>query len=386
MCCIGIFLSYFSTVKQRDVIVIGGGLAGLTAAIHLAKNGLSVLVFERHAYPKHKVCGEYVSNEVIPYLNSLGVNLNQLPLPQINQLLITTSTGKEINQDLPLGGFGISRYAFDELLYQRAKELKVDFIFEKVKDVVVIEEMYSVSTRNDCFTAKLVLGCFGKRSNLDQHFNRNFINKPAHWVGIKAHYTHPNFPINKVELHNFDGGYCGLSLTETNHVNVCYLAKYKSFKQYKNIEDFNENVLRKNKHLNRFFNEAELAFDKHLAIAQVSFEKKERVENNMLMLGDTAGLIHPLCGNGMAMAIHSAKLASEEVLAFQKHQSKPILFENYTQKWKMNFESRMKFGNYFQKLFMHQKLTNFGMAIGSKMPFLVEKMIQKTHGRPIECS
>lgn len=372
-------------MKQYKVILIGGGLAGLTAAIHLAKNELSVLVFERHAYPRHKVCGEYVSNEVIPYLNYLAVDLEKLSLPQIDELLITTATGKEIHQNLPLGGFGISRYAFDDLLYQKAKQLGVDFVFEKVEEVIQNENDYVVKSRNESISADMVLGSFGKRSNLDQLWNRDFIAKPAHWVGIKAHYAHPNFPKNKVELHNFEGGYCGLSLTETHHVNLCYLAKYESFKKYKNIDDFNEKVLKKNKHLAQFFDEASLAFEKHLAIAQVSFESKKAVEHGMLMLGDSAGLIHPLCGNGMAMAIHSAKLAAEEVLAYQQHQSKSVLFQNYTQKWKSTFESRMKFGRLFQKILMHQPLTNLGISIGSKMPFLVEKMIQQTHGKPIVC-
>lgn len=360
-------------------------MAGLTAAIHLAQKQLSVLVFERHSYPRHKVCGEYVSNEVIPYLDYLQVGLEKLSLPQIDELLITTQSGKEIHQTLTLGGFGISRFAFDDLLYKKAKQHEVDFVFEKVEEVIQNENDYLVKTRNEAVSANLVLGSFGKRSNLDQLLNRDFISKPAHWVGIKAHYAHPNFPRNKVELHNFEGGYCGLSLTETNHVNVCYLAKYESFKKYKNIDNFNEKVLKENKHLAQFFDEASLVFENHLAIAQVSFEPKKAVEHGMLMLGDSAGLIHPLCGNGMAMAIHSAKLAVEEVLAYQQHQSKATLFENYTRKWKSTFESRMKFGRLFQKLLMHQKLTNFGISIGSKMPFLVEKMIQQTHGKPIVC-
>ena len=57
-----------------DVIIIGGGLAGLTNAIHLSKFNRQVLLIEKDSYPKHKVCGEYISNEVLPYLNSLGID------------------------------------------------------------------------------------------------------------------------------------------------------------------------------------------------------------------------------------------------------------------------------------------------------------------------
>ena len=57
-----------------DVIIVGGGLAGLTSAIHLSKQNKQVLLVEKNEYPKHKVCGEYISNEVLPYLNSLGIH------------------------------------------------------------------------------------------------------------------------------------------------------------------------------------------------------------------------------------------------------------------------------------------------------------------------
>lgn len=59
---------------QFDVIIIGGGLAGLTSAIYLSKHKISVLIIEKNTYPKHKVCGEYVSNEVLPFLRFLDID------------------------------------------------------------------------------------------------------------------------------------------------------------------------------------------------------------------------------------------------------------------------------------------------------------------------
>lgn len=372
-------------MKHYDVVIIGGGLAGLSAAIHLAKFQLHVLVFERHTYPRHKVCGEYVSNEVIPYLAYLAVDLPSLHLPAITQFEITSLHGKKITSTLPLGGFGISRYAFDQLLYEKAKNLGVEFIFEKVDAAVFQDDRYVVTTSHTAIKASVVLGGFGKRSNLDWKLKRDFIEKPALWIGVKAHYAHPDFPSNKVALHNFEGGYAGLSLTETGHVNVCYLANYEIFKKYKNIQEFTEQVLYKNTHLATFLESASLQFENHLAIAQVSFETKKTVENGILMLGDAAGLIHPLCGNGMAMAIHSAKLAAEEVIAFQAHGSREQLMENYTQKWKHVFQKRMTFGRIFQHVLMRERYTNLGITLGSNFPWMVKKMIEQTHGKPIQC-
>ena len=61
-------------MKKYDTIIVGGGLAGLTCALHLSQQNCSVLLLEKYSYPHHKVCGEYVSNEVLPYLNSLGID------------------------------------------------------------------------------------------------------------------------------------------------------------------------------------------------------------------------------------------------------------------------------------------------------------------------
>jgi flavin-dependent dehydrogenase len=104
-----------------NVIVIGGGLAGLTTALHLASNNFSVCLVERSEYPNHKVCGEYVSNEVLPYLKSLGIDPFTVGAKQISKFKITDTNGNPITATLPLGGFGISRYTFDNLLYEALK-------------------------------------------------------------------------------------------------------------------------------------------------------------------------------------------------------------------------------------------------------------------------
>ena len=82
------------SINKADVIIIGGGLAGLTSAIHLAKANYNVLLFEKNAYPKHKVCGEYVSNEVLPYLNYLGFNPFEFGAKRIREFELTTHNNK----------------------------------------------------------------------------------------------------------------------------------------------------------------------------------------------------------------------------------------------------------------------------------------------------
>ncbi|MCM5663265.1 NAD(P)/FAD-dependent oxidoreductase [Galbibacter mesophilus] len=376
---------WYKHSNNFDVIIVGGGLAGLTAAIHLSKLQYSVLVFEKNSYPHHKVCGEYVSREVIPYLDTLDVSFNQFSLPSINQLKISTVDGKLLQTNLPLGGIGISRYAFDNLFYEKASENNAQFKFDSVKDIIFSNNKFTVHTKDEEFSAEIVIGAYGKRDQLDKQLKRKFIDEKSGWLGVKAHYHLEDFPKNMVELHSFNGGYAGLSKTETGAVNCCYLASYKSFKKERNVEAFTKNTVAKNPCLNDFFNNSHPIFKEPMAIAQVSFSEKKSVHNHILMCGDTAGLIHPLCGNGMAMAIHSAKLAAEEIDSYFKNsaQSRADLEKSYEKRWNRLFKKRLWMGRRLQSILLNDTLSKSVMTLITKSPWLLNKMISATHGKPI---
>lgn len=373
-------------MKKADIAIVGGGLAGLTAAIHLAAHGLQICLFERQSYPHHKVCGEYLSREILPYLQRLNISLSKLNPVEINRLCFSTAQGNTIHTDLPLGGLGISRYGLDHFLFLKAREMGVEIKRESVASVNFNKDTFLIKTlQGSETTADLLIGAYGKRSLLDKKLNRDFIDQKSGWLAVKAHYQMESYPDNTVSLHNFRGGYCGLSKTETGAVNVCYLATYKSFKNYKNSEDHKNEVLRKNPHLNSFFEQATPLFEKDLSIAQVSFAKKSLVENHILMLGDAAGLIHPLCGNGMAMAIHSAKLASESILKYYQHSgfNRNELEERYTRQWNFHFKSRLKTGRVLQRILLNPGLAEFSQRLIRAFPAGLPKIITRTHGRPV---
>ncbi|WP_317129549.1 NAD(P)/FAD-dependent oxidoreductase [Flavobacterium zepuense] len=231
-----------------NVVIIGGGLAGLAGAIHLSQKGLKVTLIEKSGYSRHKVCGEYISNEILPYLQWLGADVLQLQPAKINNFEFTTRSGKITKSELPLGGIGVSRYALDNFLYQKAIANGCNILKETVIDVTLADNTFTVAISNQVLHAKIVFGAYGKRSNIDQVFSRGFITKKSTWLAVKAHYS-GSFNADIVALYNFKGGYCGISKVENNVINICYLADYASFKKYKNIDDYHHNVLYKDKHL-----------------------------------------------------------------------------------------------------------------------------------------
>jgi flavin-dependent dehydrogenase len=369
-----------------DVIIIGGGLAGLCNAIHLSKLGKKVLLIEKNEYPKHKVCGEYISNEVVPYLDFLEVNPFDSGAVRINNFQLSTTKSNIISAKLPLGGFGISRYTLDLVLSEKAKENGVMILQDTVLDVTFLKDFFQVETKqNSIFTSKIAIGAFGKRSLLDVKMGRNFIQKKSPYLGVKIH-VKGNFKEDLVALHNFKGGYCGVSKVENNAINLCYITNYATFKQYKNIEDFQEQVVFKNNYLKEIFQSSEALFEKPLSISQISFETKKPVENHILMCGDSAGMIHPLCGNGMSMAIQSAQLASNLILNYfnGEIETRKELEKQYIRQWKRKFSLRLKAGHFIAMLFRKDTIASVLLQILKKLPFLLPIIIKQTHGKPMK--
>ena len=368
-----------------DVIIVGGGLAGLTSAIHLSTRKKRVLLIEKNEYPKHKVCGEYISNEVLPYLNSLGINPINEGAKQITKVQISTTKSNLIKGELPLGGFGMSRYFLDNLLVKKAHLNGVQILKDTVDSIHFKKDSFTITTKSSgVFQSKITIGAFGKRSSLDQKMKRKFIQKKSPYLAVKIH-VKGVFPENLVALHNFKGGYCGVSKVEDNAINVCYITEYRSFKKHKNITDFQEQVVFKNKHLRKIFKESLPVFEKPLTISQVSFQTKKPVEDHIIMCGDTAGMIHPLCGNGMGMAISSAKLASTRILQFLNGEIKTRegLEKQYIREWNKEFKIRLKAGHFIAWLFRNQTISQIAYSILKRIPSLLPKMIKFTHGKQL---
>ena len=375
-----------SMVSEKNVLVIGGGLAGLTAALHLNKSGMEVTVVERHGYPRHKVCGEYVSNEVLPYFDWLGINFQALSPSNLRTLRYTTLSGRVLESQLPLGGFGLSRYAMDELLYRVLLSRGVKVVFDAVREVSYHNERFSVTTASgSIFRAAVVIGAFGKLSALSKK-GKNVARASSPAVAVKAHYRYDgDFPAEEVSLHNFSGGYCGVSMVENHQLNICYLADYASFKKSGNIKTFQQNVLKGNRFLKEVLERSTIIGEGPVSVGQLSFGRQPAVQDHMLMIGDTAGLIHPLCGNGMAMAVGSAKVSCELIVAFLRDGllGRKEMESRYQKAWNEAFGNRMWAARMLSALGKSTVLQGMAMESLGRFPLLFKKMIESTHGKPI---
>lgn len=371
-----------------DSAIIGGGLAGLGLSIQLAKKGYKVVLFEKESYPFHKVCGEYISMESWPFLESLGLPLQMMQLPLIKKLIVTAPDGTLLQEDLPLGGFGISRYTLDALLKDIAITHGVTVKEKcKVADVHFANEQFTIHTNDGTFNSIVCCGSFGKKSNLDVKWKRTFTQftsrKLNKFTGIKYH-IESDFAPDTIALHNFKNGYCGISKIEGNRYCLCYLTHTDNLKESgQSVEKMETQILSVNPHLKQILTHSKKIYSTPVSISQISFLKKSQIENHVLLLGDAAGLITPLCGNGMSMALHASKIAAGHVgLFLDKKTTRTEMEQAYMKEWKDHFAKRLGYGRIIQFFFGKNWTTNLFIRFMKNTPSFTRWLIKQTHGKP----
>jgi len=371
-----------------DIAIVGGGLAGLSLSIQAAKKGYRVVLFEKEKYPFHKVCGEYISLESWDFMEELGLPLSEMNLPVIHKLIVSAPNGKTLEHMLPLGGFGISRYKLDAMLASIAGQNGVVLKEKtKVQNIVFENDQYTIDCSGLSVKARIAVGAFGKRSNIDTQWQRKFVmqkpDKLNNYIGVKYHVEY-DFPDDTIALHNFKNGYCGISRIEDDKYCLCYLTIAENLRTSNNdIKRMESDILSKNPFLKRIFTSAKFLTDSPVIISQISFSKKTQVENHLLMAGDSAGMITPLCGNGMSMAMHASKIAFTIMNRYLEKKITHQEMENeYQHEWNYHFQNRLKTGRIIQRFFGSPVLSNVLISSLKPFPGLVNAIISKTHGQP----
>jgi menaquinone-9 beta-reductase len=368
--------------KEKRIVIVGGGISGLVTASLLAGSGVPVTLIEKKEYPLNRVCGEYVSNEAAPFLKAAGLYPEQFTPAIIRRLQLTSVSGDSAYLNLDLGGFGISRFSFDSFLATKANEAGAKIIQGcEVSKVSFDSSVFKLETSHGAIESDVVIGAFGKRSKLDSFLQREFIRKKSPYLGVKYH-IRIEHPRDLIALHNFQGGYCGISNVEDDKTNLCYLTHRANLNPHENLESMQKRVLFKNPHLKRIFSEAEFVFKRPEVINEVSFETKRPVENHILMTGDAAGMITPLCGNGMAIAIQSAKFLSELCLRFcrEKEYDRNRLERDYASFWQRTFSGRLWAGRQIQRLFGNSWSSGVAVGLARHSSLVSRLIVKRTHG------
>jgi menaquinone-9 beta-reductase len=380
-------------MRAWDVAVVGGGPAGCSAAISLARRGLKVVLYEARTYPHDKLCGEFLSPECAPVLGALGLQdrLAALNPVSIHSARITAPDGTVWETRLPGLALGLSRKTLDAALAEEAQRAGVSLcqaasvtgVAGSLVDGFELE--VSGSQSNATVYTRSVLAAHGKRSPFDRLLGRHFLAKHQPYVALKAHFHGPPVP-NRIELHTFPGGYCGMSEIEGGAQVVCLLVHEKVFQQRRGlgadgVDGFITWMMGQNGYLRSWLQNAERIHPRWISTAQVPFGRKTALERDILMSGDAAGLIAPLAGNGIAMALESGRLAAgwlDRYLAGQIRVEE--LRQGYPAEWQQRFGLRLRLGRAIQPVLLRPRLASTALRLMNAFPPAGQFLVERTRG------
>lgn len=283
-----------------EVAIIGGGPAGATLAALLATRGVGVALLERDTFPRDKLCGEFLSYDALPVLERLGVNLGTAP--HIDRCRVI-ARHRTYEFDFPHPARGTSRMFLDALLFRTAAARGA-----QVREGVTVNSLDDVN-------AKIVVGAWGRWGRFDTQLQRGFVRDRSHRnFGFKRHYRGtPND--GAIELYSFDRGYLGVNDVEDGATNICGLVHASRLAGHKGRWDsFVETIRSEEPPLESLYARYAPAQENFLSSEPVIFRARSPVEGGVFMIGDASGIIDPLTGNGMAMAIQSALLLAPFLL------------------------------------------------------------------------
>ena len=347
---------------KSKIIVVGAGPAGASLAIRLAKSGFEVCLIEREKFPRHKLCGEFISPECLVHFADLGVLDEMLAVggDRITETVFYAPNGRNVS--VPSEWFGnsqgalsISRAEMDFRLLEKARELGVE-ILEETQVVGVLFEnnqvcgvkVKSKNGETSEITADLTIDATGRANILGKFIvkskNKQIQNPKSkiqnRLVGFKAHLKNVNLEKGRCEIYFFRGGYGGLSFVEDNVANHCFLIKADIVKEIGQTHLLLEKVIFENKRAFETMKDAAPVFD-WLAVSVDGFGIKNlNPAKNLFAIGDAAAFIDPFTGSGMLMALESAEILAQ-IIADTSFSSE-IMAENYHLAYRKKFQRRLR--------------------------------------------
>jgi flavin-dependent dehydrogenase len=359
-----------------DLIVIGGGPAGASAAITAARNGMRVLLLERGRFPRQKVCGEFVSAE------SLGL-LEELLGPKHRGLLghgiLIERTrvfldDRVIEAAVQPAAASIARLDLDDALWNAAEAVGVESRQQVVVQGVRASEPFTVNTSAGDFEAKVVVNASGRWSNLNSTPARN--GQPR-WIGVKGHFEEASPPAS-VDLYFFDGGYCGVQPVVlrgdcgAGRVNACAMVRADVASTLQGVFGRHPALLERSRHWR--------GLGDPVSTSPLVFREPQPERDGVLMVGDAACFVDPFVGDGISLALRSGALAAECLVPFFRGEA---VLSGISRRYRDEY--LLRFGAVFQTSSTIRRMLRLPrtvrrpvVALLTKVPVVTEYLVRKT--------
>jgi len=373
-----------------DVVVVGAGPGGCATAYHLQQAGWRVTLVERRTHPTNKLCGEFLSADGVASLKRLALQdtASLAKAPSIGEVLISSVSGRRWQTSLPRPGLGWSRQKMDGTLIEHCRQIGVDVIQGlRIHGLHGNDDhgynLYGSSiTGQRTLKSRFVIGAFGRQSVLHRKLGRQKSASASRLMAFKLHIPGGCTP-GRVELHMFPGGYVGLCEIEDRQSNLCLLTDTAVFRRSgSNYERFCKERLALNPLLRQRLDALRPRWQEVVAVANLTFGPQPRTMGGVLMVGDAAASISPLCGDGMSMALRTGELVAPLVHRFLHGElSGQALRQAYDQQWQQEFSRRLRLGGVLQRLCFKPFLSQAAMTLLQSCPSIGQQLIKWTRGQ-----
>jgi menaquinone-9 beta-reductase len=287
---------------EYDLIVAGAGPAGTACAITAARSGARVLLLDKDRFPRHKVCGEFVSSESLHLLESLLGHAGFHRNPEIAGARVFLDR-KSISLPIAPAARSIPRFDLDTALLAAARTSGVEALEATSVREVRQNDLFTVSAGGKNFIAKAVVNAAGRWSQLTQ-FD---VAGKEKWIGLKAHFRESS-PSQTVDLYFFPGGYCGVTPVDGRSVNACAMVQAGVAHSLQEVFAAQPELWRRSRDWEPLF--------PTVTTSPLYFRKPETCQNGMLLAGDAAGFIDPFAGDGISLALYSGTIAATSLGSF----------------------------------------------------------------------
>ncbi len=350
---------------MNNVIIIGGGVAGLSEAIHCAQLGMNTVLIEAGTYPAHKICGEFFSPEALPLLEKFGIK----PTTYINKIQIFSGNYNcSFSLDKPAGS--ISRFTFDHALVQVARAYGVQVITDTIVHAlrrVGNEYIIDLSSGQKLATSRVIIGT-GRVVQLlapekkPGSFTPKFIGFKAHWTGIDT--------CDRVQFYTFPGAYLGVSAIEDGKTNIACLASIDQVNNFKTPELFIDNLLTQIPVKNAL-GSGKRIFPQWLTCSVPAFGVRENPKlPNIFYIGDAAGTIPPATGDGLAIALTSGQLVAHYVDTYDA--------AGFLCTWTKKYGPILRNGRLLHQIMLRPSLSKISIQTCNHLPSLARFIFNMT--------
>jgi len=359
-----------------DVIIAGAGPAGSSAAIHLARNDLRVLLVEQKKFPRPKLCGEFISPECRRHFETLGVAsamANSDPA-SITETVFYSTRGHQVT--IPSSWFGgpsalgLSRAVMDNVLLRRAQACGVTVvegatITEPLIDKDAVRGIkLKLNGEEQQHLAPLAIDATGRARILTRKLHLHEPKSKPKLIAFKAHLRNTRVAAGACEIYFYPDGYGGLSSVEGDVSNLCFIISAEEVKRrHSNPELVMRELVMKNRRAAHTLEHAQPESEWLSASWERFGRQQPSPAKGLLAIGDSAAFIDPFTGSGMLMALESGELAADVISRHRTELDERVLGSDYAAEYDKRFDSRLRLCAWLRRAAFSPRLAGLGIAI-----------------------